>query len=368
MTRLLDRYVLGIFLAALFVFTTAFVMLFVTVDFAMKLRKFLDLETVPMVTFIGKYYLLRLPMILTYLLPMVVLFAAMFTVFKLSRTNEILPIAASGTSLQRMALPFILTASATSAFMAAMDEFVLVHVGQRIEDSEQILESRNVDWFVFNWDGRTKLWALEYDPVNHLLSQRVRISISDDDMKHVLIVTGKRATWDKGKRRWVVFDGEIEKPNEARQVEGGRPVIPREPIGPEGFVVEADFPPETLAKGSGRSIYARVTSPPLRELIEMARQKPHEPKYALKVHSRMAFPLSPVILLLLGLPFIVSAQAQSFFKGLFFCFLLSMAYYMMFFAFLELGSRAILPANLAGWLPTAGFGAFGVVGFFRMRT
>ena len=45
MIRLLDRYVLSIFLSALAVFTLAFVFLFVTVDFAMNIRKFLDLES-----------------------------------------------------------------------------------------------------------------------------------------------------------------------------------------------------------------------------------------------------------------------------------------------------------------------------------
>ena len=103
MIRLLDRYILSIFLSALAVFTTAFAM--------MRHRSLL-----PLLVFVLEYYLLRLPMILTYLLPMVILFAAMFTVFKLSRTNEILPIAASGTSLRRMALPFLLTACVTSAW------------------------------------------------------------------------------------------------------------------------------------------------------------------------------------------------------------------------------------------------------------
>lgn len=368
MIRLLDRYVLTIFLSALAVFTSAFVVLFVTVDFAMQLKKFLDLRSVPLLIFIGEYYLLRLPMILTYLLPMVVLFAAMFTVFKLSQANEILPIAASGTSLRRMALPFLLMACMTSGFMASMDEFLLVRVQERIDHSERILESRELDWGAYNWDGRTKIWAGKFDHVRLEMSEGVRVSVGNEEMRHIRIVTGKRASWDPDREKWIVFEGEIEKPNEPRKVEGGRPIIPRTPIEPEGYVVEADFPPETFVKGGRRTLYGQLTSPPLAELLAEARQKPDEPKYMMKVHSRLAFPISPLILLLLGLPSIMAAQAQSFFKGLFFCFLLSMAYYLTFFAFIELGNRGLIPALLAGWGPTAAFGAVGVTGFTRMRT
>ena len=102
MIRLLDRYVLSIFLPAFGLFTVAFLALFLAVDFASNLGKFLDLKSVDLLPFVLRYYGCRLPMMATYLLPVVALFAPIFTVIKLSRTNEILPVAASGTSLRRL--------------------------------------------------------------------------------------------------------------------------------------------------------------------------------------------------------------------------------------------------------------------------
>ena len=79
-----------------------------------------------------------------------------------------------------------------------------------------------------------KLWGQTYNSVNHELVGLVRVSVSDENMRHTLIVTGKKAVWEPERKCWIVYDGEIERPNQAYPVEGGRPVVPRRPIGPEG--------------------------------------------------------------------------------------------------------------------------------------
>src|SRR5215475_7508178 len=112
MTRLLDRYVLGIFLPAVLLFTVTLLFLFIAVDFASKLGRFLEIKSldIPLYRFILTYYLYRVPLLLLILIPSVMLFAPTFTVIKLARANEILPIATSGISLRRMALPFVTAA------------------------------------------------------------------------------------------------------------------------------------------------------------------------------------------------------------------------------------------------------------------
>jgi lipopolysaccharide export LptBFGC system permease protein LptF len=52
MTRLLDRYVLGIFIPALLMFTLTLLFLFVSIDFASKLGKFLEMRDVPLIPFV----------------------------------------------------------------------------------------------------------------------------------------------------------------------------------------------------------------------------------------------------------------------------------------------------------------------------
>jgi lipopolysaccharide export system permease protein len=364
MMRLLDRYVLSVFVPALLVFTAVFVVLFIAVDFASKLPKFLDLRSVGFLSFAGHYYLLRVPMVLMFILPMVLLFSTIFTVVKLSRSNEILPIAASGTSLRRMALPFLGAGVLGTAAMASLDEFVLARLGEQIARTEEVLASKELDWRVSGWDGRTRVAAESYNVLTRTLN-RVRITCLDDQALTREVVVSERAVWDERRGRWVAFEGTVERPFELLEVEGEKPRPWKRAIPPEGHVVDSAFSPKQLRK-SGLSF--TDTFAPLRDLLEKARQSPHDPTEQMKVHVRLAFPWTPVLLILIGLPSVVAAHSRSFVKDLSFSFVLGLAYYAVFFTGLYLGNRGNLPALLAAWGPNALFALVGLISFARMRT
>ncbi len=365
MIRLLDRYLLNTFAASLAVFALAFGALFLVVDIASKLGKFLDLKSVSPLLFMGRYYLARLPMVLSYLLPTVILFASIFTVTRLARANEILPIAASGTSLRRMALPFLAAAVLAGAAIAAVDEFVLSRLGDEIAETDDILDAREVSWSVEDYDGWTKLFANRYDHVHKVLGD-VMITRLDADARPVEHVRAKTCRWDAARRRWVALEGTVEYPQDFVAPEGGRPQVRKETIGPDGYAVTAPFTPETLRKGS--SFTNLLPFAPMSRLLEEARRFPHIPSCVMKVHARLSFPLSPLVLLLLGLPFVVAAHSKSFLTGLSFCFLMALAYYLAHFACMMLGYQGTLPPAAAAWIPTALFGGAGLVAFGRMRT
>ncbi|HVR82842.1 MAG TPA: LptF/LptG family permease, partial [Planctomycetota bacterium] len=207
MTRLLDRYVLGIFLPALALFTLTLLFLFIAVDFASKLGKFLELRGTPLVPFVVHYYAVRIPMFLVILLPSVLLFAPTFAVIKLARSNEILPIAASGISLRRMSLPFIVAALLGGLTMAYMDEFLLPKVGDEISKTEDIFSVRNFKFNVEDYDGETKLFAKKYTPDALLLSGDVRFTRLNEQMQPAEIILADEARWDSHRKRWVAFQG-----------------------------------------------------------------------------------------------------------------------------------------------------------------
>jgi len=363
--RLLDRYVLGIFGSAMAVFSIALITLFVTIDAATKMSSFLELKNVATAPFVGRYYACRLPLFLYLLLPVVVLFAAMFTVVKLARTNEILPIAASGTSLRRMAAPFLAVGVAAVAAMACLDEYVLPGLKEEIVETEELRTSKEVSWGVGDYDGQTNLWALKYDHVRREMSD-VKITRVDDRMWPIEVVSARQCTWDAGRRRWVARDGEVEYPGDIVYPKDAKPHTRREPIGAAGYVVQAPFTPETLRKSASFTNQLPISR--MSDILREARKYPHVPSHGVKLHTRVAFPLSPPLLLLLGLPFVISAHSKSFFKGLFGCFLLSVSYYLAFFACIDLGNRGTLPAPAAVWAPTALFGLVGLNAFARMRT
>ncbi len=365
MIRLIDRYILNTFLISMAVFILAFGTLFLVVDFASKLSKFLDLRSFSLPVFIGRYYLARLPMVLSYLLPTVILFASIFTITRLARANEILPIAASGTSLRRMAMPFLAAAVLAGGVIAAVDEFVLAHLGEEIAETDDILDARETSYGVEDYDGWTKLYAHSYDHVRKKLTE-VRITRLDQNARPVEHIKARTCLWDERGGHWTAFEGTIEFPDELEIRDGGRPQVRREPIQTQGYVVKAPFTPETLRKGS--SFLNLFPFAPMRKLLEEARKFPHIPSCLIKVHARISFPLSPLVLLFLGLPFVVAAHSKSFIMGLFFCFLVSLGFYLTHFACMMLGHQGSLPPVAAAWLPTALFGIAGLASFGRMRT
>ncbi len=363
MIRIIDRYLLNTFSAALLVFALAFGTLFLVVDFASNLGKFLEIRSVHPVTFMFRYYAARLPMILDLILPTVILFASIFTVARLARNNEILPVAASGTSLRRMSLPFLAAAAAAGLAMAALDEFAMPRLADRIAETEDILNAKEVSYAVEDWDGWTKLYAREYNHANKTLSN-VQVTRVDGDARPVMRVVAKTCRWEGG--HWVAYDGSIEYPKEFTTGLGGRPQVRVEPIEPSGYTIRANFTPRTLRRRS--SLMNMFPFATMSALLEQARRFPHVPSYVMKVHARFTFPLSPLVLVLLGLPFVVGAQSGGFLKSIFFCFLVALAYYLVQFACMMLGHQDHMAPAAAAWLPTALFGTAGLAAFLRMKT
>ena len=102
----LDRYVWTTYLASL---ATAFLMIlgmFLIVDMAERMGDLMrDVDGVrPSLWTIGRYYVIRLPFIYLEVAPFVTLIAALFTVSKLMRHNEMTAMLAAGQKRRQMRL------------------------------------------------------------------------------------------------------------------------------------------------------------------------------------------------------------------------------------------------------------------------
>jgi lipopolysaccharide export system permease protein len=363
--RLIDRYVLSIFLPALGVFLGVFVALYLAIDLASNLPKFLQIKSVPVLSFVLRYYACRLPLFFTYLLPAVLLFAPMFTLVKLARNNEILPVAASGTSLRRLVLPFLVAGLLAGGVMAVMDEFVLVHLAEDMAETENVAAVRELTYGAFARDERSEINAFSYNASERRLV-RARVTWRNEQADDVLIVVAAYCLWNPGEKRWVAYEGYVEWPREKIEPEGERPRTRKEPLPAQGRPLDTTITPKAFQRG--QSTTDRFGLAPIADLLEDARKNPGDGRRWTKVHARLAFPLSPTILLLLGLPFVVQAHGKSFIKGLIFSFLLVLAFYMAYFAGQDLGGRGMIPHALGGWGPTLASAAAGLVLFSRLKT
>ena len=103
--KLLDRYVLRTFLHAYAYCIAAFVSIWLIFDISDNLSTFVD-DRVSL-ALVTRYYLTQLPQILVFLLPVALLLALLFSLGRMSRTNELVSMLTAGVSIPRLILPLV---------------------------------------------------------------------------------------------------------------------------------------------------------------------------------------------------------------------------------------------------------------------
>jgi hypothetical protein len=103
------------------------------------------------------------------------------------------------------------------------------------------------------------------------------------------------------------------------------------------------------------------------EIAHLAVTRPN-PKWSVLFHHHLTFPLTNLLLLLLGIPFVLRYENRNFFlnlaKGVFVCIL----YFVADIALRNLGARGALDPRAAAWIPVIFFGSLGVCLFDSIRT
>ena len=106
--KILDRYLVKQFLQTIFFGLIAFTLIFVVIDMMENLDDFIDQNVgAPIIL---HYYLVFSPDIIKLITPIAVLFGALFTAGKAAQLSELTAIKASGVSMYRFMLPFLITA------------------------------------------------------------------------------------------------------------------------------------------------------------------------------------------------------------------------------------------------------------------
>ena len=117
-------------------------------------------------------------------------------------------------------------------------------------------------------------------------------------------------------------------------------------------IVDVDTSVLYQSSGKLRTLYA---SDPSRRDVGVA------------LHNRYAFPISNIVLLLLGLPFVLGTESKGTFGGVVICIMICGAFYGVHALCTQLG-KTTLPPAAAAWLPIALFGPIGIFLFDGVKT
>jgi LPS export ABC transporter permease LptG len=126
--RLLDRYVLRNFMRAYIYCIAAFVSIWLIFDISDNISTFLDDRI--SIGLVAQYYLTQVPQIFVILLPVSLLLGLLFSLGRMSRTNEIVSMLTAGVGIPRIMLPLIGAGLVTAAVSGALNYSLAPHAEQ----------------------------------------------------------------------------------------------------------------------------------------------------------------------------------------------------------------------------------------------
>ncbi|MEW6025786.1 MAG: LptF/LptG family permease [Planctomycetota bacterium] len=384
--RKLDYYVLESFLFALAISILSLLGLYIVIHFFTNISDFIEITQQEILIFIPWYYLIRLPIILYKLIPIMMLIAVMIAVSRLMKTRELIAMLSAGIGIHRIVLPVLVAVLVIICFMYFVDEVVTPYLGKYLTITEKILKSEGSDRFLIRssrggsaFGGHTDAAATDQEPTtyqftikkyDYVKQQMHSVWVNQYDRENTLVaqIVAERAQWqekppkgwpaDKFVPGWMFYNGTFY----SYDSNGRRRALPQT-FKNEGFLVFCDLTPRSIEKVEETSAYMNS-----RQLSNLIALQPNNQALQVKYYSKLTDPLIVLILIFLGLPFALASKSQNFFTGIGICLSSSLAFFLIKFLFEGFGNKGLLPPLLAVILPLLIFGGIGIILSKRIRT
>lgn len=383
----LDYYVGRRFIAIFLANISLFSLLYAIIDALAKIDEFVAHSDGPLgvVALIASYYFYTLPEIFCRILgPVTTMASGMFCITMIQRSNEIVPVLASGISLRRLTFPIVLGASFISLASFAVQEIWIPSQRQAIQDAKAYNPEDDIRHPVYI-DSRTDIIAIprKYHP-HQQLAEGMLVQ------GPLFLLNVRSAQWIPDEEEWLLSgveyqafdedgyvkpqrvkeageeDGNNTKDNDAPEFLLSRPI---ETVRLNEFLAEVDpglrliMKPHDLEDDSGTDVYSTLAE--LREKMETV---PDVQRWRTRYYARLADPIHHIILILLGLPVILWQGSRNVFLSALLAVLLGAGYFTLQTVTLYLGNESLVAPETAAWLMPILFGALGLTLYTHMRT
>ena len=293
--KIIDRYLIKQFLLTIIFGLLAFTLIFVVIDMMENLDDFIDQNV--QLSIILNYYLVFIPEIIKLITPVAVLFAALFTAGKAANLSEITAIKASGVSLFRFMLPFLITTLFVCMLSIYFAGYVVPHANTVKVNLERKYLNRGFVFMgsnIFFKDSPTKIVNIAY--FDNSQNQAHRVSIQEFDIADPTImisrVDANKMTYDTTSGNWVVeygakrfFSSSKESASYFNQL----------------TLTDLNFHPEDLASKQQKPEEMNLDE--IKKLINSQMREGTDPKSTLiEYYSRFSFSMASIVVVLFGIP------------------------------------------------------------------
>ena len=363
---ILDRYITRQFVVAALFGLFAFLMVFVVIDLMEKLDDFIDVNAPTHIVI--EYYIAFIPEIVKLMTPVALLLAALFVMGRLSSQNELAAIKASGVSLYRVLLPFLVVSLIVSCLSIYLNGWVVPRANQKkfyIERNVMHQGSDNTDRFnIFFQEGRTRIVSMSYFDIQNHVATRVSIQ---DFLDTNLTYMERR--WDAASMRWLPTPGE---PGSGKWVLQSGSVHSfqedREVVEPFTSMVigRLTLTPADIEKKQRRPDEMEYGE--LREFIENQERAGQDvSRWLVDYHAKLAFPFASIIMVLFGVPFASSRPRTGAALGIGICVAVTFIYLGFMKVSQVFGYNGDLNPLVTAWLANIIFLVAAIVNLIRVQ-
>jgi len=310
------------------------------------------------------YLLYLVPLASMNLVPIGLLVAVLVTYAILARRNEVIVWWASGQSLYRLSLPTMFFSLLISVALGIMQENVLPQANRRQESYRaQIRGGLNrattpagVQWLAV--PGTQRLYSYKYGDDGHTLLTPVIYDFDPEGIHLKRLVLGKESNW-KGINELEIQSAEIVEIGQ-KNIGGLNQV--------EKYTLTETTPAQSFKPLLNRP--SELNSKVLSNYIKTLKNVRPDEITGLRIalYRRSADISTPIILVLIGIPFGVLFGRRSAFWALGVAIIIGLLLWGSASAFQQLGNYRLLPAALAAWATPLIFTALGLLLFSRART
>ncbi|MHB0950054.1 MAG: LptF/LptG family permease [Gemmatimonadaceae bacterium] len=353
----LDRYVLTEFWKIFIVTALGFPVLVVVIDLVDNLEKYLS-KDIPRAN-IALSYLYWLPESMFMVLPAAVLFATVFTVGALTRHSEITAAKASGISFYRIIRPIVFGAFLAACIDGVLGETMPITNRKRadlLEEARFRLDSLRFNFAFAAEQGRVYKAGI-LDRVKGTIEQVQieRKGQGPDYPTYMLTARGAKFV----KNAWALDTGALHIiPDSTRDV-----TITFQKAVDWRFT---ERPLDLMAKP--RSPQEMRYSELTRFITSLERSGSNANVLRVERMLKIAIPITCIVIALFGAPLATSTQRGGAAWGVG----VSLAVTVIFLILVQLtkaiGSKGVIPAEVAAWIPNALFGVIGFILLARVRT
>ncbi|MDP8252965.1 MAG: LptF/LptG family permease [Candidatus Kaelpia aquatica] len=306
------------------------------------------------------YYLYSLPRIIFEITPICLLVAAIYSLTKMNRANEITAMRAAGINFFTILKPYFTIAIILVVLMFLNHEKIIPHSYKKLKDIGYILEGKKKQMLhkniTFYAEGNRIVFAKEFYPDDKLLNDVVILEQNLD--KRVLYkITAESAHYRDG--NWSLYNTTIFKLNpQGTGVEEAITLTKKDydlKENPEEILM-TDM---ELTYQPFRSLLKKISTFKgiSREIIKRLR---------VELYHKLSFPFTNIILLLFGLFVGLNSRQASMMKGLGIALLIGFIYYSLDAFAYSLGKIGLLPPPIAGFFANIFFLTIG--GYLLIKT